>query len=206
MMQQIFKVAIVLTMMCVLSGCVALLTPKVESNFNELKSGAYRLDKSHASLLFKVRHLGLSTYVGRFNEFDATLEFDPNNMQDSQLTALIDMTSLDINDDNLSSTLAGVSWLNSGRYPQAQFQSSKVKPINDSEFEFSGELSWRGNSKELIVTANFEGGAFDVLTQKYKLGFSAEAEFLRSDFGMDAFIPLVGDKIQIETYVEFIRN
>ena len=189
-----------------LSGCIALLTPKVESNFAELKAGAYSLDKSHARLLFKVRHLGLSTYVGRFNSFDASLEFDPQNMQESELRALIDMTSLDINDSSLSDTLAGANWLNSRSYPQAQFTSSQVKPLSDTEFEFSGKLSWRGKTKDITVTARFEGGAFDVLTRKYKLGFSAETEFLRSDFGMDAFIPLVGDKIQLETYVEFIRN
>ena len=205
-MQIITKPLTLLSVLIVLSGCVVLLTPKVESNFNELKAGGYRLDKSHASLLFKIRHLGLSSYVGRFNKFDATLEFDPTNMQDSKLTALVDMTSLDINDSDLSSTLAGSSWLNSRTYPQAQFKSSRVTPISDTEFEFSGELSWRGKTKEISVNARFEGGAFDVLTQRYKLGFSAETEFLRSDFGMDAFIPLVGDKIKIETFVEFIRN
>lgn len=206
MIRVYFKIIAIAIIACFLSACVALLTPKVESNFGELKAGAYRLDKSHASLIFKVRHLGLSTYVGRFNSFNATLEFDPSNMQASQLNALVDMTSLDINDDSLTSTLAGSSWLNLRAFPQAQFKSSAVTPISDTEFEFIGALSWRGKTKEISVQARFEGGAFDVLTQNYKLGFSAETEFLRSDFGMDAFIPLVGDKIQVETYVEFIRN
>jgi len=189
-----------------LSGCVALLTPKVESNFAELKSGAYVLDKSHARLLFKIRHLGLSTYVGRFNDFDASLEFDPGNMQAAQLTALIDMTSIDLNDEGLVDTLKGATWLNIRNYPQAKFTSTGVRPLNDSEFEFSGKLAWRGQLKDILVKAKFEGGAFDVLTQSYKLGFSASTEFKRSDFGMDAFIPLVGDEIQIETFVEFKRN
>ena len=52
-------------------------------------------------MLFKIRHLGLSTYVGRFNDFDATLEFDPNNMSAAKLSAVVDMSSVDINDQEI---------------------------------------------------------------------------------------------------------
>jgi polyisoprenoid-binding protein YceI len=49
--------------------------------------------------LFKEDHPGLSTYVGRFNNFDASLSFDPNNIKASQLEAAVDTRSLDLNDE-----------------------------------------------------------------------------------------------------------
>ena len=88
-----------------LSACVSLITPKVESELVKLKAGQYSLDSSHATLLFKIQHLGLSTYVGRFNTFDASLEFDPDNIAASRLTALIEIDSLDINDTDLKDDL-----------------------------------------------------------------------------------------------------
>lgn len=201
-----YKFILGLLLVLILGGCVSLITPKVEDEFIELKAGSYQLDKSHARLLFKIRHLGLSTYVGRFNEFDATLEFDPNDMASASLSTIIDMRSLDINDESLEEDLLGRSWLNVEKYPQATFNSTQVTPLSDSEFKFTGMLNWRGHSKPITINAIFEGGANNILSGKYTLGFSADGNFLRSDFGLDKYIPLVGDQVIVETYAEFLKD
>ena len=200
------RLLIVIFIAPLFSGCAALLTPKVEAEFEKLKGGQFSLDKSHATLLFKIQHLGLSTYVGRFNSIDANLEFDPENISATKLTALVDMSSLDINDLGLAKDLSGAKWLNTNRYPQAQFSTLSVKPLSEGEFEFVGELNWRGVVKPVTLQATFHGGANNILTGKYTLGFSATGSFLRSDFGMDAYIPLVGDKVSLEAYAEFQRE
>lgn len=189
-----------------LTACVSLITPRVQSDVAKLKSGEYSLDSTHATLLFKIQHLGLSTYVGRFNKFDASLEFDPDNIATASLQAVIDIDSLDINDDGLKSDLMGRSWFRQVDYPQARFESTSVRPISDSEFEFTGLLDWRGKQLPITVSAVFHGGATNILNGKYTLGFSAKGSFLRSDFGMDKFIPLIGDEIRIEAYAEFLKN
>jgi polyisoprenoid-binding protein YceI len=50
--------------------------------------------------LIKEDYLGSSTYVGHFNSFDASLSFDSNSIEASQLQATADTRSLDINDEN----------------------------------------------------------------------------------------------------------
>ena len=197
---------IILIISGMLSACVSLITPKVESDVVKLKAGQYSLDPSHATLLFKIQHLGLSTYVGRFNQFDASLEFDPQNIEDARLNAVIEIDSLDINDSDLKDDLMGRVWFRQSEYPQATFTSNSVRSISETEFEFSGELDWRGERKVITVVAIFHGGASNILTGKYTLGFSAKGAFLRSDFGMDKFVPLVGDEVTIEAYAEFLKN
>jgi len=189
-----------------LSACVSLITPKVQSDVAKLKAGEYSLDSTHATLLFKIQHLGLSTYVGRFNKFDASLEFDPANIAAAKLNAVIEINSLDINDDDLKSDLMGRSWFRQSEFPQAAFESTSVNPISDTEFEFTGILNWRGVRKPITVAATFHGGANNILSGKYTLGFSAKGSFLRSDFGMDKYVPLVGDEIALEAYAEFLKN
>jgi polyisoprenoid-binding protein YceI len=202
------KKIILLTLLCsgLLSACVSLITPTVEPDVVKLKAGQYSLDASHATLLFKIQHLGLSTYVGRFNQFDASLEFDPQNIAAARLSAIIEIDSLDINDSDLKDDLMGRAWFRQSEFPQAKFVSSTVRPISDTEFEFSGVLDWRGEQKPISVTATFHGGASNILTGKYTLGFSAKGAFSRSDFGMDKFVPLVGDQVTIEAYAEFLKN
>jgi len=202
------KKLVIVTLLCsvLLSACVSLITPKVESDIVRLKAGQYSLDPTHATLLFKIQHLGLSTYVGRFNEFDATLEFDPSNIAAARLNAVIEIDSLDINDEGLKSDLMGRSWFHQAEYPQAIFESIAVQPIGDSEFEFTGTLNWRGKQKPITVSATFHGGANNILSGKYTLGFSAKGSFSRTDFGMDKYVPLVGDEITVEAYAEFLKN
>jgi len=189
-----------------ISGCVSLITPKVETELVELKAGQYALDKTHGTLLFKIQHLGLSTYVGRFNSFDANLEFDPQNIAASKLNAVIEIDSLDINDAGLKDDLMGRSWFRQSEFPQASFTSTSATPVSDQEFEFVGDLTWRGITKAIIVSATFHGGADNILTGKYTLGFSAKGSFSRTDFGMDKYVPLVGDEVTIEAYAEFLKN
>src|ERR1700736_4229195 len=59
-------------------------------------AGQYHLDKSHASLLLRVNHLGFSTYTTRFSRFDAELTFDPSNLPASKVVATIEASSLEM--------------------------------------------------------------------------------------------------------------
>ena len=189
-----------------MTACISLLAPNVQSEVGRLKAGQYALDKTHTTVLFKIEHLGLSTYVGRFNEFEASLNFDPVNIANTKLDAIVEMASLDINNQELKSDLMRAKWFNQAKYPQAIFLTVSVEPVSDSEFEFIGQLDWRGVVKPITLLVTFNGGANNILTQKYTLGFSAKGSFLRSDFGMDAYIPIVGDEVKLEAYAEFQIN
>ena len=204
--RQALPLALLLAISLSLSACAALITPKVEQSVSKLRAGQYSLDKAHATLLFKVKHMGLSTYVGRFNKLDASLDFDPANIANSKLSAVIQVASLDINNPGLKGDLMGAKWFNLANHPEVVFETTSVKELDQSSFEFTGDLSWRGVTKPMTLRATFHGGASNILTGKYTIGFSAKGSFLRSDFGMDAFIPLVGNEIEIETYAEFQRN
>ena len=58
-------------------------------------SGTYQLDPTHASMVWKVKHLGLSNYTARFNRFDATITLDAENPTASTVTATVDPASID---------------------------------------------------------------------------------------------------------------
>ncbi len=212
------SVKLVTLILCalLLNACASLvtplITPKVKTEIATLKSGQYQVDKTHATVLFKVQHLGLATYVGRFNDFDASLEFDPTNIAATKLEAIIEMNSLDINDDDLEDDLMGRTWFNQKTYPQARFTTLSVSPLPSddggagNQFLFTGELDWRGVKKPMDMQVTFNGGANNILTGKYTLGFTATGRFKRADFGMSDFIPLVGNEITIEAYAEFQKN
>lgn len=198
---------VVLVLGCIgLSACTNLVRPNYSQILTQLRSGDYTLDPEHAYITFKVGHLGLSTIVGRFNTISGTLDFNPNEIESMSLQGIIETDSIDVNNEDLEERLRGDAWFNASAYPQIIFTSSSVENGEDGNLIIKGDLSMRGVTKELVLQARFNGGADNILTGKYTLGFSANTQLKRSDFGMNAFAALVADDIDVELHGEFQRN
>ncbi|MCI5107111.1 MAG: YceI family protein [Pseudomonadales bacterium] len=188
-----------------LMSCERLITPDFETEVTEMRSGAYTLDPDHASLSFKVNHLGFSTYLGRFNDFDASLDFDPENVANSSVEVIVDMSSLDVNNPEFADDLRGDSWFDVENFPQAIYRTtSLVETVDEDSFIFAGDLTFMGETHPVNLNVNFHGGGRNFLTRRYTLGFSADTTFLRSEWGMDTFTSFgVGDEVELEIHVEF---
>lgn len=198
------KLSIFLASVLLLSSC-SLLAPNVNVNLAELREGQYRLDPNHAALLFRVSHLGLSSFIGRFNEFDASLDFDPNAMHLAKLEAVVDTSSIDTNNAELDNTLRTSSWLDTTTYPEATFKSRTVTAQGDG-FLFTGDLTLHGITRTVSLQGRFIGGAVNRLNGRYTLGFSARGQIKRSEFGIDSYLAMIGDEINLEIDVEFLRQ
>ncbi|MBB1268950.1 YceI family protein [Shewanella sp. SR44-3] len=189
-----------------LSGCISLIAPKVTPELAALKPGQYKLDPNHASLVFKIEHLGLSTYVGRFNQLNANLDFTPDNMAAAKLEAEVDIASIDVNNLKLEQTLQNSTWFDSEQFPKAYFISESVSASDNGEFVFHGKLTLHGITRPVSFNARFHGGADNWMTGKYTLGFSAYGSIKRADFDMASYIPIVGNDVQLEIHAEFLRE
>ncbi|HEY8509524.1 MAG TPA: YceI family protein [Steroidobacteraceae bacterium] len=175
-------------------------------------AGDYRLDKAHATLLFRISHLGFSNYMARFTRFDAQLRFDPRNPTASSVQVTIDPRSIhaDGAPDGFLGTLAGKEWLDAERYPQISYRSTKVESLGDNKLRISGELTLHGVTKPVTLNATYNGGyASHPFEPKARIGFSATGSLKRSDFGISAGLPLpgstfgVGDTVEIVIEAEF---
>lgn len=186
-----------------LLSCGTLIQPKVKTGIYQLEKGSYTIDKTHAAVLFKINHMGLSTFVGRFNKVEASLDFDPKNIAAAKLSAVIDVASVDVNNSDLEETLRGSSWFDVEAYPQAFFKTTQVVLVDKDAAIFSGDLTLRGVTSPIELTVRFNGGGKNWLTGFYTLGFSATSSFNRSVYGIDNLIPAVADQVDIEVFAEF---
>ena len=118
------------------------------------------------------------------------------------------MASLDINLAEFEEELKGDNWLDVENFPQAVYRSTSfVESTGEGAFTFAGELTFHGVTAPVNLDIQFNGGGRNFLTRSYTVGFSAEATFLRSDFGVDRFTSFgVGDEITMEAYVEFMET
>jgi len=189
-----------------LSACGYLIKPTVKTGIINLEPGAYQLDKQHTTVLFKINHMGFSTFVGRFNAVDASLEFNPAHMEKATLSAVININSIDVNNSDLAETLRGSSWFDADKYPQALFTTTSVELVSESRAKFSGTLSLHGVTAPIVLDVVFNGGGDEMLTGRYTVGFTAVTHFKRSQFGMDYLIPAIGDEVNVEVFAEFQKR
>ncbi len=176
-----------------------------------LPAGNYKLDKSHASLLFRVDHLGFSNYTARFKNFDATLNFDPQNPTNSSVVAVVDVTSLETDFPNtkklnFNKRLQDKNWLDLASFPQIKFVSKEIKITGKNSADIVGEISLHGVKRPLVLSATFNGGyaSHPMDPSGARIGFSAKGSLNRSDFGIAYGIPEKGSKMGVSDKVEII--
>src|SRR6185295_20954 len=191
----------------------AAIAGSVEGPANKpVPAGAYQVDKAHTSLLFRVSHLGFSTYTGRFTRLDAQLQFNPDDLASSRVTVNIDPRSIEA--DNAPSgfmqTLAGKDWLDADRFGELAFRSTAVEVTGPETFQIRGELTLHGVTHPITLDAHYNGGyAGHPYEPRARVGFSAQGSFKRSDFGVAYGVPArgttfgVGDEVQVVLETEF---
>lgn len=169
-------------------------------------SGAYGLDGRHASLTAKVRHLGFSDFVMRFEAFDAAIDYDAREPERSRVSAEVDVGSVRTPLPEFSAVISN-TYLGAGDHPQAAFVSRSLVRTSPTEGVMRGDLTLRGVTRpvELAVVFNGTGPG---LSGTPTMGFSATGSVRRSDFGVAPGVPefIAADTVEIEIEAEFKRQ
>ena len=169
-------------------------------------AGRYLLDHSHASLIARVSHMGLSHYTMRFDRFDARYDYDPGKPETSQITVEIDANSLDVGDAGLGQRFAR-QFLGADQHPQITFVSAGVQQTSPGHGLLTGDLTLNGVTKPVSLDVTFNGSSPAFLgIGGYRMGFSATADVKRSDYGLTSWESLVGDTVHLLIEVEFARK
>ena len=201
-----WRISVILACSALLLSCERLASPNFKTELVEARPGQYTLDKDHGALLFKLDHYGYSTYIGSFNDMNASLDWDPENIENSSLEVVINTASIDVNNPEFEEELRGSNWFDVENYPQATFRTTSFLESNGNTFMFEGDLTLMGTTAPVTLSANFKRSGFVLLTRSNTIGFSASAIFQRSVFGLGRFRPMVGDDIELEISVEFQEN
>jgi polyisoprenoid-binding protein YceI len=177
-------------------------------------AGAYKLDKSHASLILRASHMGFSTYTTRFSRFDADLALDPRNLSASKVVTTIDASSfeMDAAPQMCLDIMKGPQMLDTAKFPQIVFKSDEVRVTGAKSMEISGTLTLHGVTRPTVLVATYNGGYAGTpnMDPQARVGFSAHGSFKRSDFGIAYGVPApgttfgVGDLIDFSIEAEFV--
>jgi len=191
-------------------------------DLSEVSAGAYSLEKTHAFLTFKVGHSGgISQYRVNFTDFDAKLDFKPEDPTASTLIATINPLGVETNypgdykaghaDSQWSSWNEDVArdpkWLNADTNPEISFEATSTVMTSSNSGDVTGDLTFLGQTKPVTLSVTYNGFAnAPWFGERDLIGFNAETVIKRSEWGMGAYLPAITDDVTVTFSGEFLKD
>ena len=198
--------------------------PAVDLNaaLTDVATGAYSLERNHAFLTFQVSHAnGVSSYQVALTDFDVDVSLDTANPEASSVTASINPMGVQANypsdykaghpDSVYESWNEDISrdakWLNADAFPEITFASTSVERTGADTGTVTGDLTFLGQTKPVTLDVTFNGHTnVPWFGERDVIGFNATTTLTRSEWGMDSFLPFVGDEVAIAFSGEFLQD
>jgi polyisoprenoid-binding protein YceI len=160
---------------------------------------------AHASVSFKINHLGVSWLKGRFNTFEGQFSYDAAAPDASKVNVTIDTSSIDSNHAERDKHLRSGDFLNVESFPKAEFVSTSFKDNGDGTATMVGDLTLHGVTKPVTLAVTKVGEGDDPWGN-YRAGFEGTTEFKLKDFGIDYNLGPAAETIYMTLSVEGIRQ
>ncbi|MFC3908083.1 YceI family protein [Legionella dresdenensis] len=158
-------------------------------------------DNQHSYVQWQVEHFGFSNQTGKWF-VNGELTLDKENPQNSKVVATINLADLITGLPKLDSELKDKQFFNIAQFPIAKFESNRVELINSSTARVDGILTLHGRSEPISLNVKLNRTGKNPVTNKMTVGFSANTVLKRSDFGIKAYLPNIGDEVKIQIGAE----
>ena len=169
----------------------------------------WRIDGSHSQANFSVRHNVVSTVRGQLGRITGTIEYDGKDINTVKADVAIDMNGINTSNEGRDKHLRSPDFFDVANHPNLTFKSKRVEPGTAGRFKLIGDLTIRGNTKEVVL--DVEGpspvvkGPRGILT-----GATATTKISRKEFGvlwnnMIESLPVVSDEVTVTIDLELTR-
>ena len=110
-------------------------------------ASAWRVDPTHSSVEFAVRHLMISTVKGRFADVSGTLIGDETDLGNASIDLTIPVAGIDTHEGQRDAHLRSADFFDSEHHPAITFRSTNIVRASSDSFTVTGDLTIRGVSK-----------------------------------------------------------
>ena len=173
---------------------------------------SYTLDSTHSFPYFAVDHFGVSTLWGRFDKTSGKFTID-RDAKKASVELTVETASLSTGHDGKGAGgrtrdehLRSADFFNVAEFPRMTFKASDVKFNGDSPAEVNGQLTLLGVSRPLTLKIERWTCKDNPFNKKPMCGGNASGSIKRSDFGMKAFLPAIGDDVKLLIQVEAFKD
>lgn len=174
--------------------------------FMQFESTSWSVDKVHSAVTFQVNHF-FTPVNGVFNEYDATINFDPENLEESTIDVTIMVNSIDTKNDKRNGHLKTPDFFNAEEWPHITFKSNHIESAGNNEFVAHGTLTMKEVSQEIELPFTLLGIKDHPMRENAMVaGISASTTIDRTEYevgtGDWASNAVVGDEVTVNINLE----
>ena len=169
------------------------------------------LDPSHSEVLFKVKHLMISTVTGHFHAFTSSVETDGDDFSTAQINFSAEIESISTGDAQRDAHLKSPDFFDAAQFPSLTFASTGLSRVSEEQYRLSGNLTMHGITKSVVLDVEFGGIAKDPWGNT-KAGFTISGKINRKDFELNWNVALetggilVGEEVKLHAEVQFAKQ
>lgn len=178
---------------------------------NTATQTAWAIDTAHSEIMFKVRHMMVSTVTGWFSQFEGSLYSNDDNFENASVSFTAQTASISTNNEQRDGHLRSDDFFNAEAYPQISFQSTSFEKQNDGTYMVNGNLTIRDITKPVQLKATFLGTNVDPYGQT-KAGFEINGAISRSAYNLkwnaitEAGSVVVSDEVKLDLNVQLVKQ
>ena len=170
----------------------------------------WQFDPYHTQVEFTAKHLGMMKVRGNFLEVSATGYIDPDHPEASSVEVTIQTASISTHNLQRDNDLRASNFLEVDKYPTITFKSTKIEAAGQDRYRLTGDMTIKGNTRPVTLSV-VKYGEFNDPMMGHRIGYSAEGQINRKDFGLTFNMMLdgkfiVSDEIQILIEGEFVEQ
>lgn len=169
------------------------------------------IDAGHSSVNFRIEHLGITWVAGHFTSFNGSIDADKADFSDMKINLNIVANSIATGIGDRDAHLNGEDFLNTGKFENITFKSTKVTAGKDGKLTVEGELTMLGVSAPITLDAKYNGTVKDMYGNT-KAGFEVSGLVDRYGYGIKYNAPLegggmaLGQNVELMSYIELMKK
>jgi polyisoprenoid-binding protein YceI len=165
---------------------------------------------AHSSVAFAVKHLGIATVRGKFQQFEGTLEVADDHST-GRAYGTVQVASVDTNEPQRDDHLRSPDFFDAEQFPTIAFESTRIEPVDDETFRIVGNLTLHGVTREIVLEAEVQGSEVDPWGNE-RVGLEVTGQLSRGDYGMKfnqalgSGNVLVSDKVKLSLDISAVKQ
>jgi polyisoprenoid-binding protein YceI len=176
----------------------------------QVLDGTYELDRTHSTVQFAIRHVGISTFRGSFADLEANLIVE-DEVASLEASAVVESISIGEPPEFRDHVVRGSDFFAADTHPRISFHSTRIEFAEDGTATIEGVLDIRGIKRPVTAAGTFTPPTTDPFGNT-RLGFALEAVVDRRSWGMDWQMPLpaggdaLGWDVEITAQLELTKS
>lgn len=174
-----------------------------------METKVYKIDGTHSTIGFNVKHMMFSKVRGQFDEYVATIEMAGDDLTNAKMNLNAKAHSINTHNADRDKHLRSADFFNTETNTDIVFESTEISHKSGNDYEVKGNLSMNGITKEVVLAVEYSGIMKDPWGND-RIALVMDGKMNRNDWNMEYNSTLetggvlLGKDVKFEIDAQFI--